>query len=209
MAHYRRAVGTAVILNTAVSGVEAVAGFQAGSLSLLMDSAHNLSDEMALVALWLAFFVSRGPSQALLRSANVFNSLGLIIISGALLWQAVERVLYPVPVPGLIPALVGSAAALGNYAVALLLKEAGERNASIRLAYVHNLGDVWVSLAPVAAGALLILTGYSLFDRLVAGAIAIWLIVTTALAVLNAHDELIWPENIACCHTEPGAIAHS
>jgi Co/Zn/Cd efflux system component len=87
------------------------------------------------------------------------------------------------------------------------LKEAGERNASIRLAYVHNLGDVWVSLAPVAAGSLLILTGYSLFDPLVAGAIAIWLIVTTALAVLNAHDELIWPENIACCHTEPGAIA--
>jgi cation efflux family protein len=103
MAHYRRAVGAAIILNTAVSGVEAAAGFQAGSLSLLMDSAHNLSDEMALVALWLAFFVSRGPSRALLRSANVFNSLGLITISGALLWQAVERVLYPVPVPGLNP----------------------------------------------------------------------------------------------------------
>src|SRR5262245_62128982 len=48
MAHYRRAVGTAVALNTAIFVVEGIAGYQAGSLALVMDSVHNLSDELAL-----------------------------------------------------------------------------------------------------------------------------------------------------------------
>ena len=59
MAHHRKAMAAAVALNTAISVVEAVAGYQAGSLSLLMDSVHNLSDELALVALYLAFVLSR------------------------------------------------------------------------------------------------------------------------------------------------------
>jgi len=155
VAHYQRAVGLAVVLNTAISAVEAVAGFWAGSLSLLMDSAHNLSDEMALVALWLAFIVSHGPSRTLQRGANIFNSVGLIVISGVLLWQATERLMYPLPVQGLIPITVGLAAAAANYGVAWLLREPSQRNASIRLAYIHNFGDVWVSLAPVLAGLLL------------------------------------------------------
>ena len=201
MAHHQRAVAAAVALNTGIFVVEGVAGYQASSLSLIMDSVHNLSDEMALVCLFLAFIVARGPSQKLLRSANVFNSVGLIVISGLLLWQAVERMLNPVPVQGLVPIVVGLAAAAANWGVARLLWEPGRNNAAIRLAYIHNLGDVWVSLAPVAAGILLLLTGYSLFDPLIAGAVALWIILTTAREVLASQDELIWPERIVCCHS--------
>ena len=204
MAHYQRAVGLAVVLNTAISAVEAVAGFESGSLSLLMDSAHNLSDELALVALWLAFIVSHGPSRTLQRGANLFNSIGLMVVSGVLLWQAVERLLHPVPVPGLVPAIVGLLAAGANYGVAWLLREPSARNASIRLAYIHNLGDVWVSLAPVGAGLLLLITGYSVFDPLIAGVISVWLIVTTAREVLGSQVDLIWPERLTCCHTTSG-----
>ena len=85
MAHYQRAVCLGVVLNTSISAVEAVAGFLSGSLSLLMDSAHNLSDELALVALWLAFIVSYGASRTLQRGTNLFNSIGLIAVSGVLL----------------------------------------------------------------------------------------------------------------------------
>jgi Co/Zn/Cd efflux system component len=63
MAHHRKYVAAAVALNTAIFVVEAAAGYQANSLSLLMDSVHNLSDETALVAIWLAFIVSLGPSR--------------------------------------------------------------------------------------------------------------------------------------------------
>ena len=209
MAHHQRAVASAVALNTGIFVVEAVAGYQASSLSLVMDSVHNLSDEMALVALWLAFIVARGPSRTLLRSANIFNSVGLIVISGLLLWQAIERFLNPVPVQGLVPVVVGLAAAAANYGVARLLRGPAEHNAAIRLAYIHNLGDVWVSLAPVIAGLLLVATGYSFFDPLIAGAVAVWIIVTTAREVLESHDELVWPERIVCCHTEHDGIARS
>src|SRR5919198_3616516 len=120
MAHYRKPLAAAVALNTAISIVEAIAGLQAKSLSLIMDSVHNLSDEMAFVFLYLAFALPLGISRNLLRSANVFNSVGLVAVSGVLLWQAVERALHPVPVLGIIPIVVGLAAALANWRVARL-----------------------------------------------------------------------------------------
>src|ERR1700729_4093890 len=118
MSHHQRAVGAAVLLNTAISATETIAGYQANSLSLLTDSVHNLSDELALIALWLAFIVSRGPSRALLRFANIFNSVGLIAVSVVLLWQAGARFFHPVSVTGLVPILVGLSAAAANWGVA-------------------------------------------------------------------------------------------
>ena len=91
MAHHRRAVAAAAALNAGIFVAEAIAGYQASSLSLLMDSVHNLSDQLALVALWLAFILSKWPSRTLLRSANIFNSVGLTAVSGLHLQAAVER----------------------------------------------------------------------------------------------------------------------
>jgi len=132
----------------------------------MTDSVHNLSDEMALVFLYLAFVLSQGISRNLLRFANLFNSVGLIAVSAVLLWQAIERVLHPPPVQGAIPIIVGLAAAAANWGVARLLLEPSRNNAAIRLAYIHNVGDVWVSLAPVIAGLLLSVTGFPFSTRL-------------------------------------------
>jgi cation diffusion facilitator family transporter len=202
MAHYRKPLAIAVVLNTGIFVVEAVAGYGAGSLSLVMDSVHNLSDEMALIFLYLAFILSQGVSRNLLRSANIFNSAGLIAVSALLLWQVVERLAHPVPVQGIVPIIVGIAAAAANWGVARLLFKPGRNNAAIRLAYIHNMGDVWVSLAPVAAGFFVTLTGYSLFDPLIAGIVAVWFIVSTGREVFQSHDELIWPEKIICGHSD-------
>jgi cation diffusion facilitator family transporter len=202
MAHHQKAVAAAVAINTAIFVVEGIAGYQASSLSLLMDSVHNLSDELALVCLYAAFLVTIGPSQRLLRAGNLFNSVGLIAVSGLLLWQVGERLFNPVPVQGVVPMVVGLVAAAANWSVARLLLEPSQNNAAIRLAYIHNLGDVWVSLAPVAAGLLLLVTGYPIFDPIIAGAVALWIIFTTGREVLESHDELIWPEKIICCHTD-------
>ena len=91
---------------------------------------------------------------------------------------------------------VGLFAAAANYGVARLLLKPSRTNAAIRLAYIHNLGDVWVSLAPVVAGVLVTVTGYNVFDPLVAGAIALWIIGTTLMEVIGSHEELIWPEKM-------------
>jgi cation diffusion facilitator family transporter len=210
MAHYRKAVGAAVALNTGIFVVEAVAGFQAQSLSLIMDSVHNLSDEMALVFIYLAFILSQGVSRNLLRSANIFNSIGLIVVSGFLLWQSVERLLDPAPVMGSVAIVVGLAAAAANWGVARLLWAPGRNNAAIRLAYIHNMGDVYVSLAPVLAGLLVTVSGYSFFDPLIASGIAVWIIGSTLREVIGSHEELVWPEKIVCGHSdhdEPAAAS--
>jgi len=202
MAHYRKPLAAAAALNTTIFVVEAVAGFQADSLSLLMDSVHNLSDEMALVFLYLAFVLPHGVSRHLLRSANVFNSVGLMLVSAVLLWQAVERMLHPAPVVGSVAIAVGLFAAAANWGVARLLLAPSRRNAAIRLAYIHNIGDVYVSLAPVGAGLLVSLTGYSIFDPLIAAGIAAWIIVSTVREVFASGEELIWPEKIVCGHSD-------
>jgi cobalt-zinc-cadmium efflux system protein len=202
MAHYRKPLAAAAALNTAIFAVEAVAGFAADSLSLVMDAVHNLSDEMALVFLYLAFVLPHGLSRHLLRSANLFNSVGLVLVSALLLWQAVERVLHPAPVLGWVAIAVGLAAAAANWGVARLLLAPSRNNPAIRLAYIHNIGDVYVSLAPVAAGLLVSLVGYPVFDPLIAGGVAVWIIVSTAREVRGSGEELVWPQKIVCGHSD-------
>jgi Co/Zn/Cd efflux system component len=123
MAHYRRPVGAAVVLNTMIFVVEAIAGLKAQSLSLIMDSVHNLSDEAALIFLFLAFILPLTLSRALQRWANLLNSVGLVAVSGLVVWQAVERLLQPVPVLGRVPIIIGLLAAAANWGVARLLFE--------------------------------------------------------------------------------------
>jgi cobalt-zinc-cadmium efflux system protein len=200
MAHYRQPLAAAVALNSAIFLVEAFAGFQANSLSLIMDSVHNLSDELALLFLYLAFVLPLGLSRNSLRSANVLNSVGIIVLSAVLLWQAMAHVLNPAPVMGSVPIVVGLAAALGNWGVARLLRNPGRNNPAIRLAYIHNLGDIQVSLAPVLSGLLIVVTGHSLFDPLIAGGVAVWLIVSAVREAIVSRDELIFPEKISCGH---------
>lgn len=198
MAHFRKPLGLALALNTAIVVTEAIAGIAAHSLSLVMDSIHNLSDELALVFLVLAYTLPVRFSRNLVRSSNLLNSLGLVAVSVLLAWQAIERLQQPVPVWGLAPIVVGLAAAAANAGVALLLKAPAQHNPAIRLAYLHNQGDVLVSLAPVAAGLLVVLFGASWFDPLIALLIAVWLVVATVREVAGSHEELVWPEQVAC-----------
>jgi Co/Zn/Cd efflux system component len=169
MAHHRKAVAAAVAVNAAIVAVELAAGWRAGSLSLAMDGG-NLSDELALVLLYLAFVLPQGLSR---------NLLG---------WVAV---------------VVGLGAALANWVIARLLWPPSRGNAAIRLAYLHNLADAFASLAPVLAGVRVSVSGRSFFDPLVAGGIAVWIIVSTLREVLVSRDELISPEKLVCGHAEP------
>ncbi len=200
MAHIRKPLAAAVALNTAIFIVEAIAGYQANSLSLLMDSVHNFSDELALVFLFLAYRLSVRFSGHLLRSANLLNSIGLIVVSGIMVWQAIERILHPAPVIGFIPVLVGVASAVGNWGVARILKKWGEYSTAIRLAYVHNMGDIMVSLVPVAAGILTMVFHRPIFDAIIALVIAVWLTWSTFQEMTNSGSELLWPKDAICPH---------
>jgi Co/Zn/Cd efflux system component len=81
-----------------------------------------------------------------------------------------------------------------------VLREPSKEDVTIRLAYVHNLGDTLVSLMPVAAGVLIFVSGASVFDSLFALLIAAVVIITTSQALIGSHKELLWPENVSCAH---------
>ncbi len=206
MAHRRKPLAVAFAINTAVLLVEVGGGVRASSLSLLLDGVHNLSDEVALGFLVLAYTLRTGLSGKLLQSANLFNSLGLIAVCLFLVWQVLERLAQPVPVLGLIPVVAGVFDAIGNWGVARVLREPARDDAAIRLAYVHNLGDTLLSLTPVVAGILVLVTGRSLFDPLVALVIAGVILITTIRSVLGSRKELMWPKNVVCGHPKPGSI---
>lgn len=198
IAHRRPPLVRALALNTTVLAVEIASGIGANSFSLIMDGVHNLSDEIALVFLLLAYTLRAGLSGNLLRSANFFNSIGLLTISGFLIWRVVERVFNPVEVLAVAPIIAGLIGAACNWGVARALRESSREDPAIRLAYVHNLGDTLVSLAPVAAGVAIIFSGNSLFDPLVALLIAAVVVVSTLRAIIGSHRQLFWPEKIGC-----------
>lgn len=207
MAHRRPPLVRALQLNTAVLVVEIAAGIGANSFSLIMDGIHNLSDEVALALLVLAYSLRAGLSGKLLRYANLFNSVGLLTICAFLIWRVVERLSQPVEVLGIVPIIAGLVGALANWGVARVLRQPSKEDAAIRLAYVHNLGDTLVSLIPVAAGVFIFVSGNFLFDSLFALLIAAVVVITTFQAVIGSHEELLWPENVSCGHsgTEQGA----
>ena len=198
MAHLRKPLAIALGMNTAVLAVETVGGIEANSLSLLTDAVHNLSDEVALGFLLLAYALRAGLSSHFLRSANLFNSIGLLAISGLLVWQAIERLMHPQPVWGAVPIIAGLLAAVGNWFVARALQEASKEDLAIHLAYVHNLGDTLVSLAPVLAGITVVVTGSYLFDPAIAILIATVIVFTTFRAIRGSETALMRPENVVC-----------
>jgi Co/Zn/Cd efflux system component len=200
MAHRRPPLMRALQLNTAVLVVEIAAGIGANSFSLIMDGVHNLSDEVALLLLVSAYTLRAGLSGRLLRYANLFNSVGLLAVCAFLILRVVERLSHPVEVFGLVPIVAGLIGALGNWGVARVLREPSKEDAAIRLAYVHNLGDTFVSLIPVAAGVLIFASGSFVFDSLFALLIAAVVVATTLRAVIGSHKELLWPENVSCDH---------
>ncbi|MFI5253201.1 MAG: cation transporter [Bacteroidota bacterium] len=200
MSHIRKPLFGAVAFNAAIVVLEIIAGTQAKSLSLITDGFHNFSDELALVFLYLAYRLHVRLSGNLIRSANLLNSAGLIAISALMIWQAIARVLHPAQVEAPVAIAVGILSALANWQVALFLKKWINHSAAIRLAYLHNMGDVGVSLVPASAGILTLLFHSELFDPLLALGIAGWLIWSTVQEVGASKDELLWPREAVCPH---------
>ena len=86
------------------------------------------------------------------------------------------------------------------------LREPSQADVAIRLAYVHNLGDTLLSLAPVAAGILVLVSGHSFFDPAIALGIAVIIVATTVRSIAPAHQELLWPPAVVCGHADDGKL---
>jgi cobalt-zinc-cadmium efflux system protein len=171
--------------------VEAVAGWWSGSLALLGDAGHMLTDSLALgLAAAAAVLARRAPSmrhsygfgRAEILAALV-NALTMILIVAWLSAEAVARLAHPAPVKGGVVLLVAAIGLLVNLAAAWLL--AGDRhNLNVRAALLHVLGDLLGSVAALLSGAVILLTGWTTVDPLLS-LLIVALILVSAVRVLR------------------------
>jgi len=196
----------AVGLNTVYVILEASAGFMTGSLALIADAAHNLTDVAGLLIAWAAMALARRtPSDqftyGLGRStelAALANAIAILIGVGAVIWEAMGRFQTAVEVPGgtiLAVALVGIGI---NFGTAMLFKSSQHGDLNAKGAYLHMMADGAVSVAVVLAAGGILLTGWTWLDPAVAILVSL-VIAVTAYGLLKSSLRLSLdgvPENI-------------
>lgn len=183
----------AVGLNTVYVVLEATAGFITGSLALIADAAHNLTDVAGLLIAWAAMVLAkREPSHqftyGLGRStelAALANAIAILIGVGAVVWEAMGRFQTAVEVPGgtiLAVALVGIGI---NFGTAMLFKSSQHGDLNAKGAYLHMMADGAVSVAVVLASGGILLTGWTWLDPAVAILVSV-VIAITAYGLLKS-----------------------
>ncbi len=187
-----------VILNVTITVVEITGGLISGSLALLGDSFHNLSDSMSLLASYLAVRVgSRGRNRRYTfgyRRAEVLvsfvNSSVLIGVVMLLLVEAYRRFASPRPVNTSVMLPVALIGLLANLASVLLLHEHAGESMNVRSAYLHLMGDTLSSIAVIVCGLLIRFYGLNWVDPLVTVLISIYLL-RGAYGILKESTEVL------------------
>ncbi len=185
-ADFGRAFAIGAGLNIAFVVAEATAGLWTGSLALLADAGHNLSDVLSLLLAWAAAEMAK-KAPTLRRTygyrkgtilASLANAGLLLLAVGAIVWEAVRRFGSPDPIqPG--PVMV--VAAIGvviNTATALMFMK-GHHDLNVRGAFLHMAADAAVSLGVVLAGLLILFTGWLWVDPAVSLLIALVIVIGT------------------------------
>ena len=168
-----KALGIALILTLGFSVVELIAGWRAGSLALMADAGHMVTDGAALglsaFAAWLASLPpSRRHTYGLGKAellAALINALSMLVVVFFIGWEAWQRLQSPGLIDG---ATVGVVALIGlviNLAVAWILSR-GEQNLNVRAALLHVVGDALGSVAAIVAGGVIYFTGWTPIDPL-------------------------------------------
>lgn len=153
----------AIILNSSITIAEVVGGIISGSLSLLSDALHNLSDVIAILISYLALKISQrennerltfGYKRVEILSA-FFNSVVLLAISIYLFREAYLKLKEPHPIDGLLMLVVALIGLLANLISVLVLRKDSHRSLNIKSAYIHLLSDTFSSVGVVVGGILI------------------------------------------------------
>jgi len=177
------AFAIAVTLNLGFVVAEVVAGAFYGSMALLADAGHNFSDVLALLLSWGASILAkRAPSARFtygLKSSSILAALAnaamLWVALGAILIETLRRLFEPAPVAGGVMMVVAAAGIAVNAISAFLFAGGRKNDVNLRAAFQHMLADAVVSAGVVAAGALVLFTGWNWIDP-VSGLIIVALI---------------------------------
>jgi cobalt-zinc-cadmium efflux system protein len=185
--NYNRAFAAAILLNVVFVIIEAGYGIWGGSLALLADAGHNLSDVLSLLLAWGAgWLAARGPSPARTYGfrratilAPVVSSVLLLAAMGGIGWEAIRRFYNSQPAEGEIIIFVAGVGVVINSLSALLFFSGQKQDLNIKAAFLHLAADAGVSLGVVAIGAAILMTGWFWLDPLISLAIIIVILAGT------------------------------
>jgi cobalt-zinc-cadmium efflux system protein len=183
---HRHALGFALLLTLGYAAVEAAVGLWSGSLALLGDAGHMVTDASALGIAALAARLALQPpsprhSYGMARIevlAALLNALLMLGVVAFIAWEALERLQNPAPVQGVAVMVTAAIGLLINGSVAWVLTH-GEATLNVRAALLHVMGDLLGSVAALAAGAVIWLTGWTPIDPLLALVICVLILYST------------------------------
>ena len=193
-----RRMGLAALITGLFMGAEIAGGIISGSLALLADAGHMLTDFASLTLAWFGFRLARrsadwkrtyGFDRFQVMVAFV-NGLALFVIAAWIVYEAIERLSQPHAVAGGIMVIVGGLGLLVNIAAFALLHGADRENLNVRGAAVHVLGDLLGSVAALIAGAVIMLTGWTPIDPLLSILVAA-IIVRSGWKVVEASGHIL------------------
>jgi cobalt-zinc-cadmium efflux system protein len=182
---FGRVFAIATILNLALVVVQVVYGLIADSVALLADAGHNFGDAVGLILAWGAHLLVRvrvsdrftyGFRSASILSALI-NAVLLLIATGAIALEAARRLAEPAPVAGGTVMMVAGVGIVINGFSAWLLMAGNKGDLNVRGAFLHLVADALVSVAVVAAGGIIILTGWDWVDpaaSLIIAVVIVW-----------------------------------
>lgn len=182
-----RALVVGIILNLTFVAVEFGAGFFAGSLALLSDAGHNLSDVAGLALSLVAFRLLKvKPTQKFTygyRKASILvsllNAVILLIAVGSIGFESIQRFLSPRPVQSETIIWVAAVGIVINTLSALLFFRNKDKEINLKGAYLHLMVDALVSLGVVAAGIIISYTQWLWVDPLISVIIMIVIVSST------------------------------
>lgn len=184
--NYGKAFAIGVALNLGFVLVEAFYGWQASSLALLADAAHDLSDVGGLLLAWAAFAAARLKPNLRhtygWRRGSILASFAnaiLLVAMGSLAWEAIQRMQTPAPMEAGTVMVVAGIGVIINTVTAWLFLTGSKGDLNIRGAFLHMAADALVSVGVVIAAALYLWQGWTWIDPVVSLLIALVVVIGT------------------------------
>jgi cobalt-zinc-cadmium efflux system protein len=196
----------ALVLTATFMVAEAVGGLLSGSLALIADAGHMLTDCVSLTLAWIAFRIAdRKPDikrsygyQRFQVLAAFVNGISLFLIAIWITYEAVERIAEPVHVlagPMLVIAVLGLLVNIVSFAI---LQSGNRDNLNIRGAALHVMGDLLGSVAAIVAALVIMTTGWMPIDPILSVVVAL-LVLRAALSIIRKSGHILLegtPENV-------------
>jgi cobalt-zinc-cadmium efflux system protein len=186
-ANYNLAFVVGLILNGGFVLTEFIFGLQAHSVALIADAGHNLSDVLGLVLAWIASLLLHRQASARYTYgwrkfsilAAFLNSIFLLVATGAIMWEAIGRLIHPGEVQGSIVIGVAAIGVVINTATALMFLSGSKGDLNIKGAFQHMAADALVSVGVVIAGIGMLATKWLWLDPAISLVISVLIIFGT------------------------------